>query len=353
MGGETNVHSTGVVAGSSCVKCRCDSTGDQDTHTRYSTQQHQQKNSRTCSSPAMLFLIANRNAKSAMICLTIIVFQFLTHVSCAPHGQIVIGSPAEHGSKLLSSSIVQQRNTSNQNTQEASVSPSAHSRSPDSASTSPDSLSAAAPPPGAPTHRAIRSTQQTFDEKIAQIISDRSKNRGNQRDGGRRGQQHGSSVGGSVVIGENNMRYLTLQDVPHRIYLTSEDLLETFYKKDSWVQNSVERKFVYKLTEPTPCQEFKATFGCCWDNITIAVGPRSKGCPACVDQKRSCRKWKDMCHSVDVRRVCPDTCDSCPKPPEDCLDDPDQKHHCPLFKRFGLCNREQIKPVCRNTCGFC
>lgn len=149
-----------------------------------------------------------------------------------------------------------------------------------------------------------------------------------------------------------NLESLQLRKIPRRIYLAGEDIIKRYHTTDE-KKNLVEIKFAYELVQPTACELLKPTFGCCWDNKTAAMGLNGKGSPVCQDRKRSCRKWTEYCHEVAVREVCPESCQACPKKPSNCLDAKDQKEFCPMYAKFGLCKRRQIRVHCKNTCNAC
>lgn len=145
---------------------------------------------------------------------------------------------------------------------------------------------------------------------------------------------------------------LKLSKIPHRIFLAGNEIIEGFDKQLS--KNHVEMKFTYELVEPKLCEVFNPPFGCCWDNRTVALGPNGEDCPVCEDKKKSCRKWKDQCSSQVIKDTCPETCGICPKPKKSkCKDSLDQKGYCPLYARFGLCKRKQIRSVCKMSCDNC
>ena len=152
---------------------------------------------------------------------------------------------------------------------------------------------------------------------------------------------------------EESVERHELKKIPHRIYLAGHDIIEGFGepKRD----RNVDMTFTYELVEPNSCQIFKPTFGCCWDNRTVAVGPHGEGCPLCMDKKKSCTKWTDYCHVGTIREVCPQSCHACPKKKNStCQDDPSQEKYCAIYSRFGLCKKSlKIRNYCKSTCGAC
>ncbi|XP_065055018.1 uncharacterized protein LOC135683636 isoform X2 [Rhopilema esculentum] len=109
-------------------------------------------------------------------------------------------------------------------------------------------------------------------------------------------------------------------------------------------------KLCQKASVQPKCDE--SAYGCCWDNVTVAIGPQ-KLCPPCIDRnKEECSGLAGKCGEADIRRTCPKTCKvKC----ERCEDDEHQAETCPLFRMIGACETDQklMKKYCKKTCKFC
>jgi len=145
-----------------------------------------------------------------------------------------------------------------------------------------------------------------------------------------------------------------MENVPSKIFLSADEVMEDF-DKTSFGKRLRKLMLTYKLVQPTLCQLYKSPFGCCWDNKTIAFGVSGEGCPECIDKKESCSKWKDFCHIQEIRQVCPQSCDVCPKPKTNCENSTlqDNDSYCRLYVKFGLCKHDRINSYCKKSCSGC
>ena len=102
---------------------------------------------------------------------------------------------------------------------------------------------------------------------------------------------------------------------------------------------------------PIDCS--KTSWGCCWDNVTVAEGPNYKGCALCEDKYSECKHFVDQCpYRHDLRLMCPVTCQvGC----KQCLDNPYQADVCILYKKYNFCtiSPDLMQKMCARTCGFC
>ncbi|XP_065055543.1 uncharacterized protein LOC135684025 [Rhopilema esculentum] len=132
---------------------------------------------------------------------------------------------------------------------------------------------------------------------------------------------------------------------------------DTSERQGNFVQNNFERDLnvdeignnvlMKNKIDEAPCQIFTTTYGCCWDNRTIARGPTGAGCPACEDMDTmECRARKDMCTSAEFRRQCPITC----QVPCGCKDRFDS-WLCSKIRKLGNC--QWLGSQCMQTCKKC
>merc|ERR1719336_2194166 len=64
--------------------------------------------------------------------------------------------------------------------------------------------------------------------------------------------------------------------------------------------------------------------------------------PACADEDGNCRFYTGYCNAENVKAVCKKTCGLC------CAD---EDVNCRFYTRY--CNAENVKAVCKKTCGLC
>ena len=116
----------------------------------------------------------------------------------------------------------------------------------------------------------------------------------------------------------------------------------------------------------------KTTFGCCWDNKTVAKGPVddlvASQCSPCMDRqsKEFCVGWSDKCDSLIIgqgdvmRERCATTCGT----PcnynlnihkSTCHDDVAYRQSCLQWFTEGKCitDSETMRVLCPDSCGFC
>eukprot|EP00794_Sanderia_malayensis_P013949 gene13949-15405_t len=110
-------------------------------------------------------------------------------------------------------------------------------------------------------------------------------------------------------------------------------------ESESQAKNNILPSEEYKIFDEPPCKIFQTTFGCCWDNRTIAEGPNGYGCPVCADEDKHYCKWiarkLNICYLPIVKTRCPVTCQlPCAT---NCKDDGSTKF-CKFLKRKGLCH---------------
>ncbi|XP_031557324.1 uncharacterized protein LOC116293962 [Actinia tenebrosa] len=66
---------------------------------------------------------------------------------------------------------------------------------------------------------------------------------------------------------------------------------------------------------PIKCS--RTLYGCCWDRVSRATGPRGQGCPPCLNRHHSvCRLFRWMCandrpNSDYIKMNCPVSCGYC------------------------------------------